>query len=451
MVPELGRIPLRRLLWTIATLATPVALANVSQTLMGLVDTLMVGQLGTGPLAAVGVATLLFSAVAMTIKSVDVAVQTFTAQRVGAGRDAEVGTVLATALTVVCSAGLLVMLAGLHWPRVLMGLVSRDPEVISLGTSYLIWRFVGILPFLIFFMFRGVYDGVGWTRIGMLVGMGMNLLNVLLNWVLIFGKLGLPALGVAGAAVASSLSGALASAVMIVIALSPSVRRRFRLLYRRNLDPGLLVPFLRVAWPPAAQALAVIVAMLIFFFILGLISTLAVAAGNVVMRIAALSFMPGFGVGVAVQTLVGQALGRHDPRGAVRAGWGGVGLSMLFMGSFGLLFLTVPGFLVRLFTTSDELVTAGAPVLRLMGLVQIIDAVGVTLAGALRGAGATRIVMLMDVLTGFCLLPPLAYLFGVVLHGGLMGAFMALLLWFSLYAISMTYWFLRGDWKTLRV
>ena len=202
MVPELGRIPLRRLLWTIATLATPVALANVSQTLMGLVDTLMVGQLGTGPLAAVGVATLLFSAVAMTIKSVDVAVQTFTAQRVGAARDVEVGTVLATALTVVCSVGLLVMLAGMRWSGFLMSLVSRDPEVIRLGSGYLVWRFVGILPFLIFFMFRGVYDGVGWTRIGMLVGMGMNLLNVLLNWILIFGKLGLPALGVSGAAVA---------------------------------------------------------------------------------------------------------------------------------------------------------------------------------------------------------------------------------------------------------
>lgn len=451
MVPELGNTPLRRLLWIITTVATPVALANISQTLMGLVDTLMVGQLGHVPLAAVGVATLLFSGVAMTIKAVDVAVQTFTAQRVGAGRDREVGSVLATALTVVLGAGLVVMLAGLRWPETLMGLVSRDPEVVRLGTGYLIRRFAGLLPFLVFFMFRGVFDGIGWTRLGMLVGVAMNLVNVLLNWLLIFGGLGLPALGVDGAALASTFSSVLAAAAMLALALRPSVRLRFRLLYRRNLDPRLLRPFLAIAWPPAVQSLAVIVAMLVFFSILGLISTLAVAAGNVVMRIAALSFMPGFGVGAAVQTLVGQALGRRDLRGAVRVGWGGVGLSVLFMGSFGLLFLLVPGFLMRLFSAGDDLVAAGTPVLRLMGLVQVVDAVGVTLAGALRGAGATRVVMLMDVLTGLCLLPPLAYLFGVVLGGGLTGAFVALLLWFSLYALSMTYWFLRGDWKRLRI
>lgn len=451
MVPDLGNQSRRRLLWTIATLATPVALANISQTLMGLVDTLMVGHLGHVPLAAVGVATLLFSAVAMTLKAIDTAAQTFTARRVGEGHEDAVGSVLATALTVVLLLGALLTLLGLRWPGFLLRLVSGDPEVWRLGTDYLTWRIPGLLPFLVFFMFRGVFDGIGWTRIGMAVGIGMNLANALLNWILIFGALGAPAMGVAGAALASSLSSALAAAVMVAIALRPSIRKRYRLLYRRNLDPRLLLPFLRIAWPPAVQSLAIIVTLLVFFGILGLISTLAVAAGNVVMRIAALSLMPGFGVGVAVQTLVGQALGRRDPRGAVRVGWGGVGLSVLFMGAFGLLFLVMPSGLMRLFTTSGELVAAGTPILRLMGLVQVIDAVGLTLAGALRGAGATRAVMLIDLICGFCLLPPCAYLFGVVLEGGLLGAWIALLLWFSLYAIGMTYWFVRGDWKTIKV
>jgi len=81
----------------------------------------------------------------------------------------------------------------------------------------------------------------------------------------------------------------------------------------------------------------------------------------------------------------------------------------------------------------------------------VIDAVGLTLAGALRGAGATRTVMLVDLACGLCLLPPCAYLFGVVLQGGLLGAWFALLLWFSLYTVGMVYWFQRGDWKTIKV
>jgi putative MATE family efflux protein len=451
MVPDFSKLSRRHLLGTITHLAVPVVLANISQTLMGLVDTLMVGRLGHTPLAAVGVATLLFSAVAMTIKAVDTAAQTFTAQRVGAAREGEVGSVLATALTTVMVVGALFMVAGLAWPEVLMGLVSQDPEVRRLGAEYLFWRYLGILPFLVFFMFRAVFDGIGWTRIGMAVGIGMNLANVFLNWVLIFGKFGIAAMGVAGAALASSLSSVLAALVIVAIALRPSIRHRYRLLKRRNLDPHLLGPFLRIAWPPAVQSLAIIVAFLVFFAVLGLISTVAVAAGNVVMRIAALSFMPGFGVAVAVQTLVGQSLGKRDWKGAVRVGWGGVGLAMVFMGIFGLLFLIIPETLMRAFTNSEDLVAAGTPVLRLMGLIQLIDAVGITLAGALRGAGATRAVMLVDLFAGFFVLPICSYLFGVVLQGGLMGAFVAVLLWFSLYAAGMTFWFLRGDWRTIEI
>ncbi len=448
---QLSRLPRGSLLRTITGLAVPVVVANLSQTLMGLVDTLMVGRLGHVPLAAVGVATLLFSAVATSLKSVDVAAQTFAARRVGEGRLPEVGRILETALGTVLAAGLVAGAAGLLWPEFLMGLVSRDPEVRRLGADYLTWRFLGLLPLLVFFVVRGVFDGIGSTRVGMVVGIGMNLVNVGLNWVLIFGRLGLPAMGSSGAALASSLSGLLAAATIVAIALRPRIRRRYRLLGRRNLDRKLLRPFLAVAWPPALQSLGVISALLLFFFVLGQISTLAVATGNVVLRIAALSLMPGFGVGVAVQTLVGQSLGRRDRRGAVRAGWGGVAVSVVFMGAFGLLFLGVPGFLLRLFADSPELVAAGVPILRLMGLVQVVDAVGLTLAGALRGAGATRTVMIVDIVTGFCLLPPCAYLFGVAMGGGLLGAWIALLLWFSLYAVGMTLWFVKGDWQRVRV
>ena len=448
---RLSSLNRRQLAGTIATMATPVVLGQLSQTLMGLVDTLMVGRLGEEALASVAVATLLFSALAMSIKAIDVAAQTFTARRVGEGRDEEVGAVLTTALTVCLSVGAVLMLVGLIWPEMLMRLVTRDPEVRELGRQYLVFRYAGMLPLLFFFQAKGVFDGIGWTRIGMGVGIGMNLANVGLNWIFIFGKMGAPVLGVGGAALASTISAGLAAVVIAGFLLYGPTRRRFRLVCRTNFQLSLIAPFLKIAWPPAVQTLGIVIALVIFNYFLGLVSTLAVATGNVVLRIASLSFMPGVGVGAAVQTLVGQSLGRSDPVGARRATYGGVGLSIIFMGLFGVFFLATPAFFLRLFSTSANLISEGVPILRLMGLVQVIDAVGLTLSGALRGAGLTREVMLVDVITGFVLLPPLTYLFAIVMEGGLMGAWLALLTWFTLYAVGMTWLFLKNNWEEVRI
>ena len=432
-------------------MATPVILANISQTLMGLVDTLMVGRLGAESLAAVGVATLLFSALAMSLKHADVAAQTITARRVGEGRDREVGAVLTTALTVSFAVGTLLMLVGLLWPHALMSLVSQDGEVRHLGEQYLRYRYAGMLPLLAFFMTKAVFDGIGWTRTGMFVGIGMNVVNVGLNWVFIYGKFGLPAMGVGGAALASTVAAALAAVVILALILRPAVRDRFGILTGSHFQKRLIRPFVDLGWPPAVQTLGNVVALLAFFFILGRVSTLAVATGNVVLRIAALSFMPGVGVSVALQTLVGQSLGRDDPKGARRSIYVGVALAVVVMGLFGGVFLAWPGSLMRLFSNSEDLIRAGMPILRVMGLVQVIDAVGLALSGAMRGAGATRPVMMVDILTGFVMLPPLTWLFSLTLGGGLLGAWWALLTWFTLYAVGMVVIFLRNDWEGIKV
>ena len=426
-------------------------LAQISQTMMGLIDTMMVGRLGQESLAAVAVSTLLFSAVAMSIKSVDVAVQTFTARRVGQRREAEVGSVLATAVTISLPVGALFMAAGIFWPHALMGLVNSDPEVQQLGAQYLVLRYLGILPLIFYFQVKGMFDGIGWTRIGMVCGVGMNLLNILLNWIFIFGRWGAEPMGVGGAALASTLSTLVAACVILFWALRGPVRKRFQIFNRKNYHSELIRPFLKIAWPPAVQTLGIVFGFLIFYGILGHISVLAVAAGNVVMRIAAVSFMPGVGVGVGVQTLVSQSLGRKDPYGALRASWAGVALSVLIMGFLGLFFVFVPIPLIKMFSNSPDLIAAGVPILRLMGLVQMIDAVGLTLSGALRGAGATRSVMVVDILSGLVLMPPLAWLFGIFFEWGLLGAWIGLLVWFTIYAVALTVLFTRTRWQELKI
>lgn len=436
----------RRLAATLSALAVPLVLGQLSQTLMGVVDTLMVGRLGGPALAAVGLSSLLFAALAMSLKAVDVACQTFTARRIGAGRAGEVGPVLSTALSVVLLFGGLATWFGLANPDLLMRVVTRDPEVVRLGGQWLYWRFLGLLPLLVYFQFKAMGDGIGWTRLGMITGIGMNLVNVPLNWLLIYGHAGFPAMGVGGSALASSISSALALVPLLAVFLAGRNRRRFRLLARGNFHRELVRPFLAMAWPAAVQSLGMVLALTAFYVILGRISTATLAVGAVLLRLASVSFMPGIGLGTAVQTAVGQALGAADFHGARRAAWAGAGLAVLVMGAFGVVFLVFPEQLLRAFMADPALIRDGVPAVRLIGLAQVVDAVGLSLAGALRGAGRTRAVMIVDIVAGIALMPPLAWLFGIVMGGGLLGAVWALVTWFTLYAAGMLALFLPAHW-----
>ncbi len=448
---RLGDISRGRLLGRLARLAAPVVLANISQTLMGLVDTLMVSRLGTGAIAAVGVATLLFSALATSLKSLDVAVQTFTARRDGEGRARDAGAVLGTALVLVLAAGAVATWLGLRWPQAGLALVLDDPDVVAQGAGYYALRSAGLLPLLAYFQMRACADGLGRTRLGMVTGVGMNLLNVLLNWVLIFGAFGAPALGVRGAALASTLSATAAMLAMLALLLRPSLRRPHRLFGRRAVRRDLVGPLLRVGWPPALQALGLIGGLVVFHGILGHVGTVAVAAGNIVMRIAALTLMPAMGVAVAVQTLVSRSLGGRDARGAWHAGLMGVVVAAGLMAALGAVFLAAPDAVLAPFATEPAVGVASRGVLRITAVGQLLAAAGLVFAGVLRGAGATRAVLLADAGTGLGFLLPVAWLLAVVLGGGLIGAWWALVLWFALHAAIMTRLFITGRWLRHRL
>lgn len=448
---QLGTLAWSRLLVRVARLAGPVVLASLAQTLMGLIDILMVGRLGTAPIAAVGLATLMFSVVATGLRSLDVAVQIFTARRDGQGRPQEVGGVLGTGLCLVLSAGLLVTLGGLRWPAVGLSLISPDPQVVSLGADYYALRILGLLPLLVYFLVRAVCDGLGKTRVGMVTGIGMNLLNVLLNWLLIFGNLGLPAMGVRGAALASTLASLAAAVVILLLALKPALRRRHGLfgrgMIRRELAPALL----RVGWPPALQAICLIGGLLVFTVILAQISTVALAAGNIVMRLAALSLMAAIGVSVVVQTLVSRSLGAGDALGAWRSGLAGLIVATALMALFGLPMLLVPDLLLSAFAAEPPVVAAGREILRLTALFQMLAAVSLSFAGVLRGAGATAQVLVVEVATGLGFLLPATWLLAVALGGGLIWAWWTLAAWVALHAALMVRLFLGRSWLEVRI
>jgi putative MATE family efflux protein len=436
-----------RIVW----LAAPAALAQLSQTVMGMVDAIMVGRLGPAAVAGVGIATLLFAVLANAIKAVETGVQALIARRVGEGRDHEVGQVLGSALVILFGAGIAVCVLGLFWPEFWMSLVSRDPLVRKLGSEYLYWRSLFLLPFLLYFHVRACFDGVGWTRIGMVTALGMNLVNFGLDWVLIFGHFGAPAMGVKGAALASGIASLLASGAITAVALQRPIRRRFRLFARDNIRWDQIGRLLRVGWPPMLQAAGIVAGIVAFYVILGRLGTVEVAAGNIVMRIASVCIMPVIGIGVAVQTIVGQSLGARDERRARRAGWLGVAVAASFMAILGTCFLLWPELLLGVFVADPVVIAAARPILHLTAIVQIIASVGLVLGAAQRGAGATRTVMLVDLGTAAAILVPGGWIGAIVLGRGLIGAWYAFLVWFLVHAGLMAWHYHRGAWLRVRI
>jgi MATE family multidrug resistance protein len=400
---------MRRELGPMLRLALPVIAADLGWISMGLVDTLMVGPLGPAAIGAVGNGSILYMAVMMIGFGVLFALDTYVSQNFGAGRIAEchrwlfAGIQLAAVLTVVLtvlSIGLLAALPAL----------GQHPAVLAFLEPYLwhlLWGTPGLLAYQVFRRYLNAVHIVRPVMYGLIVA---NLVNAAVNWVLIHGELGFPALGIIGAAWATVLSRtALAAFLWLVI------------LYRERESPSGLhdVPFVmdpRRMWaivtlgtPAAMQILLEVGVFAAASTLAGRITPAAVAAHQIVLNVVGCLFMVPYGISSAAAVRVGHAIGRRDPRGARHAGWIAVALALGAMTCSAILFALAPGALIRLFTDDPEVLTIGVGLLLVAAVFQLFDGLQVVSTGALRGLGDTRVPMIANLIGHWGLGLPIAY------------------------------------------
>ncbi|SVB53644.1 uncharacterized protein METZ01_LOCUS206498, partial [marine metagenome] len=376
---------------------------------MNVVDVAMVGRLGAKSLAAVGLGAVLI----WTILSIGVAfrtgVQTVTARRYGQKRFSDCGLALNSGLALASIVGVIFSMMGYKMAGVAIRFLIDDPDVIPLAIVYTQWSFVGAACITIGYAFQGFYNGVERTRIHMEVTIVSNLLNIYLDAGLIFGNARLtemlasspvgdisflsvlwspfdfPALGVEGAAIAT-----LCAAVWMIIHYTlRGFTQEFRTnygTYKGGFSRETLKKEVEVAAPQGFQEVGVTIVYVLFFKIIGMIGTVEVAATEVVFTLAMASFLPAIGFGVACATLVGKALGEEDPERAAVSMLESVRWSVIFMGTMGILFLLFPRPILLIFTNDREVIEMGLVALRILGVVQFFDAVGMTLWFALSGA-----------------------------------------------------------------
>lgn len=444
-------LPRAELSREVLRLATPVTLGMLTFTLLSVVDTAMLGRLGAVPLAASGVAGVLFFSVVFPVSGFSVGVQALTARRFGEENETECGQVLNTGVALCLTLGVPLVIAAPWLARIIAPLTSNDPEVLDAGAVYLHYRFLGAAFMLLNFTARGFFAGIGKTRHQLNGSVLITAVNVLLDYLLIFGHAGFPRLGIQGAAIASTIALGTGTVYYVgVITLAPSYRRRFAAFHPPWFVARWLRPIVRLSIPVFAQRLLSNGAWSIFFLIIARIGTIELAATNVIRSIYHLTIMIAVGLGTSAAALVGQNLGAERPERAEQLAWEAVRLASWSMAIVGILFLAVPGWVFRIYTHDAAVTDVGRLPLMALGFVQAFAGIALVLSQALQGAGNTRYVMVVEFVCVACYLPTV-YFLGLRTPLGLLGAWTGEYVYWLLLAGAMALKFRTGTWKAIAV
>ena len=443
--------PDRAVMRELVRLAIPIVTVQVGLMLMGVVDTIMAGHISAVALAAVALGNLYYFAIGIFCTGVLLALDPVIAQAVGArdhdgiARGIQRGALISLGLTVFMSA--LLPFAGS-----LLTLFRQPSEVVPVAARYVMVILPSVLPFLAFTVLRQSLQAMGHLAPIVWVIIGANLVNLLLNWMLVFGNWGAPALGVIGAALATTIS-RWAMLFALMLAGWPFLHRYLRL--RR--DTFSMKPL----WRMLALGVPIGVTYFLEFanfagiaLLMGFLGTNEVAAHQVAINIASLTFMVPMGIAAAASVLVGNAIGRGDSAGARSTGHAALLLGVAFMTLSACVMLAAPKFLADIYTDNPAVLAIAVTLLPIAGVFQVFDGLQVVGAGVLRGTGDTHYPMVIG-LAGFWLIGmPISIYFGLYTDAravGLWWGFVAGLAAVAIFLLVRIRWRFAGELRRVQI
>lgn len=391
-------------------LATPVVVAEVGWVMMGIVDTLMVGRLGASAIAAVGLAGMLFFGVTVFAMGLLLGLDPLVAQAFGAGRLDECHRWLVDGLWLSLIVGLPSIAIVLAMDASL-GSWGFPPDVLGYTRPYLAILAWGLAPLMLYAAFRRYLQAMAIVRPVTITLIIANVVNALGNWILIFGHVGAPAMGVRGSAYSTLAARCFMAAALFVVILHHESRMTPRLRdTRMGFEAARLRTLFVLGFPAAGQTVLEVGVFAAATALAGRVSGPALAAHQIALNLAAFTFMVPYGLASAAAVRVGHAVGREDRHGATIAGWTAILLGAAFMSAAAVVFLAVPGFLIRLFTADVAVVATGVRLLFVAAAFQLFDGLQGVTTGALRGLGDTRTAMYWNLGGHWVVGLPLGYL-----------------------------------------
>jgi putative MATE family efflux protein len=436
----------RSSLTKILSISIPAAFKHLLDMLQVLIDLIMIGSLGVAALAAVGLGLQFLMVLNVVMTLYVVGGNAVIARHIGSRRFHRANIVFFNLFILAMLLSIFALLVGYAWSEQFYLWMGTGKEVARLGDSYfgtLSWG----MPFIFLdALFFNVLSAAGKTQASLYIKIASAGLNILLNYALIFGHFGFDAMGVQGAAIATVISYAFNVGIYALLISRDSSVLRFYLYFSLS----SLKSVFKVGLPASLERLITVSAFMVFVMVISKYGTEALAGYQVGLRIEGLAFMPGFGFSIAAMALVGQSLGAKNSTAAYNDTITITKIAALFMGFVGVFLVFFPEFFAQFFTQDEKTIELASLYLRLVGLSQVPLAVTFVLSGALRGAGATKTTLMINVGS---------LIFLRVLPSLFISTITEDIFWIYLVMITETfvkggifwYIFAQGRWKNIKI
>jgi MATE family multidrug resistance protein len=430
-------------------LGLPLIGSHIAQMAINVADTMMMGWYGVAELAALVLAGSLFFVFFLTGSGFAFAVMPMVARAAGAGDDTRVRRV--TRMGIWASAAYTALVVPVFvWSGPLFVALGQEAEISALAQDYLRILVFGMLPTLFTMVMKSYLSAMERTQIVFLVAIAGAFLNILLNYMLIFGNLGAPELGIRGAALASVVTQSLIFPALAVYAgLTMPGHRLFHRLWRP--DTEVFGQVFRLGWPIGVTSLAEVGLFAASAVMMGWVGVFELAAHGIALQWASMVFMVHVGLSNVATIRAGNAMGRMDDAGLRRGALVVTAISLLFAAVIVALFLLVPeplisAFLDRAEPARDEIIAIGVTLLVMAALFQLADAAQVLALGLLRGVHDAQVPMIFASISYWLVGLPAGYLLGFVFGLGAAGIWLGLVVGLTLAAVLMSHRFWTRSW-----
>ncbi len=422
-------------------LAYPVVISQLGHIMVGVVDTAMVGQIGTIEQAAVALSNSLYTLVLVFGLGVSYGITPLVAAADSSKNHSENAALLKHSIIINTILGIL-LFALLIAISPVLNLFNQKQEVVDLAIPFLNVMMLGMIPLCIFSGFKQFTEGLSFTRIAMLITIGANLLNVLLNYLMIFGHWGFPEMGLMGSCWASFISRVIMALAMFYYVY---YNKHFKIYWQgftfRNVSKKLTRKILGIGIPSGLQWVFEVGAFAFAVVMIGWISPDAQAAHQIALSIAASTYMMASGLSAAASVRVGNQLGLKSREGVRTAGFSAFVMVLAFMSLMAILFILLQHYLPTLFSKESNVISIATSLIVIAAFFQISDGIQVVGLGALRGVKDVKIPTIITLIAYWAIGLPMSYVFGFQMHLGVEGIWYGLSLGLTIAAVFLLWRF----------
>jgi putative MATE family efflux protein len=420
----------------------------VSQNILNLIDAAMVGHLGSAALGAVGISSYLNFLFVAIFMGLAIGVQVMVARRLGEGNEDQAAVPLNGSLLMILLLAVPVAIALYFAAPLIINMLLEEQAVIDEAEIYLQMRVIGIWAIAMNFTFRGFWSGIKLTKYYMYVLIGMHMLNIFLNYALIYGNFGFPEMGVQGAGLGTTLSMTAGTLTHFTLCLFKA--RKFGFADRL---PSLesIKAIVRLSIPNSIQQIFFAAGFSMLFWIISMLGADALAAANAIMNISMLAFLPCIAFGMSASTLVSEALGRENPEDAYRWSWDVAQIAMIFMLVLSVIFFLFGNQILAIFLVEPAALEIALMPLLIVAIGLPFEGLGMVMMHGLIGAGATKSVMKVSMGMQWLIFIPIAWFLGPVLGFSLSAIWLAQVSYRLTQGLIFTAMWRKREWQAIRV